>query len=104
MHQCGNNRRNTSRISIIDNYKTQLQFSRPWQDNYITTRSREINDINNVSETYIDSDGTCIRSSSRRDDVIGEITHDATGDLTPGQIITFTVPWTVFSSEINGYH
>ena len=59
MHQCGNNR-NTSRISIIDNYKTQLQFSRPLQDNYLTTRARETTDANNISNINASSDGSCV--------------------------------------------
>ena len=54
---------NRSRISIIDNYKTQLQFSRPsnWNNDYITIRAREIDETNNVSNsTSISSDGVCI--------------------------------------------
>lgn len=94
---------NTSRISIIDNYKSALQYTRSQNNNYISTRAREADPVNNISQITMLSDGTCIGGAWRRDDIIGQITSDATGDLTPGQIVTFTVPWEYFSSDPNNY-
>jgi hypothetical protein len=101
MHPCGA-KGDESRISIIDNYKTSLQFLRPREDSYISTRARDTNDMNNISNSAsIASDGTCGWSDYYNDSIIGKITHDATWDLLPGQLITFTVPWTYYDSNLN---
>ncbi len=98
VHDCGNYSPN-SRISIIDNYQTALSFSRPWENHYFETRGRELDISNNIASSNISSDWTCIWWSWYTDDVIGTITNSASGDVVPGQKVTFWVPFQSFMTN-----
>lgn len=95
MHECAVNDIN-SRISIIDNYETALQSTRPFDNTYITDRARETDISNNKSSASIPSDGLCNADPYYLDYVISPIIPSVTGNIIPGQIITYWVPFDIF--------
>lgn len=63
-------------------------------NHYITNRSRETDASNNKANTTISSNVFCPPPiPGRQDDIAETITSDVTGDVVPGQIVTFTIPW-----------
>ena len=94
-----NSRLVTSRISIIDNYWYSLQSSRPLYLDFISNLTRELNYFNNYDSLYIDSENICLTETRYRDDVIWTVSSSNTGIVNPGEIITFWVPFNIYSSS-----
>ena len=100
---CGGNI-NSSDISIIDNYRTVLSVDPGHMmfNYYITNRSRETDASNNTSDTAVSSNIFCPPPiPAWQDDIAETITSDISGDVVPGQIVTFTIPWRFESNYLS---